>query len=106
MAKKESNDYDVTVMETIQAIRGISNLKQKDIAKKMGVHYTTYWKLEKGLSKMNLKLFKEFCQAVGYPPLQVFELINKIWESKLAGNQVNYKIQVFKYLVLNDSEIK
>lgn len=93
-------------METIQAVRGISNLKQKDIAKKMGVHYTTYWKLEKGIAKMNLKLFKEFCQAVGFPPIKVYELINQIWKSREEGSNVNLKIQVFKYLLLNDSEIK
>lgn len=106
MVKRQSNDYEVTVMETIQAIRGISNLKQKDIAEKMGIHYTTYWKLEKGLATMNLKLFREFCQAVGYSPNKVYELINQIWELKLEGKDVNFKVHVFKQLVLNDGDYK
>ncbi|OYU97198.1 MAG: hypothetical protein CFE21_02595 [Bacteroidetes bacterium B1(2017)] len=94
--------YEKTIVEVLHILRGMAQLKQKEVAEKLGIHTSAYWKMENGLVSLNLRQFRDLCTVFGYSHTKIYLIIDLLCEMRQTNPNLDIRVQIFKCLYLDD----
>lgn len=95
-------NYEKTIVEVLHVLRSMAQLKQKEVAEKLGIHTSAYWKMENGLVTLNLRQFKDLCTVFGYSHTKIYLIVDLLCEMRQTNPNLDIRVQIFKCLYLDE----
>jgi len=95
-----------TLGEKIRKLREIKNLKQEEMAEKLGISVTAYGKLERDESNISLERLNQIADALGMSVQDIMAFDEKVLFNFLStASQCGYNYSIHNYGI-NENERK
>ena len=91
----QENVFNITIANRLQERRKVLRLKQEEIASAIGITKNHLSALERGVNKMNLNIFVDYCNAVSINPLDVLGEFAQVRDS--SSTPASFRPSVHMY---------